>query len=72
MMMLNQHQDDVLVLRMSGQEVRIYIQRIRGNTVRLAVDAPREVEIQRLPSAVPEPEPLPEPVIVRRPRTRRR
>lgn len=72
MMMLNQHQDDVLVLRIGGEEVRIFIQRIRGNTVRLAVDAPRTVEIERLAAATPEPVAAPDPVVVVRRRLARR
>ncbi|MCP4809725.1 MAG: hypothetical protein GY913_24885 [Proteobacteria bacterium] len=33
-----------------GDDVRIYIKRIKGNWVRLCIDAPKSVELRRIPA----------------------
>jgi carbon storage regulator len=51
MLVLTQKEGEALQV---GSDVRIYIKRVRGNWVRLCIDAPREVALQRIP--VPESE----------------
>ena len=46
MLVLTQKEGEILQV---GDDVRIYIKRVKGNWVRLCIDAPREVEIQRIP-----------------------
>ena len=45
--MLTQKEGEVLQV---GPDVRIYIKRIKGNWVRLCIDAPRDVHLQRIPA----------------------
>jgi len=64
--------DDVLILRVAGEEVKIMVRRVGRNTVRLAIDASQSVEIQRVAAPLgsamqPEPE-----VFARYPLARRR
>ncbi len=47
MLVLTQKEGEVLQV---GPDVRIYIKRIKGNWVRLCIDAPREVHLQRIPA----------------------
>jgi carbon storage regulator CsrA len=47
MLVLTQKEGEVLQV---GPDVRIYIKRIKGNWVRLCIDAPREVQLQRIPA----------------------
>lgn len=54
MLVLTQKEGEVLQL---GDDIRIYIKRVKGNMVRLCIDAPREVAIVRVP-AVPARRPL--------------
>ncbi|MDP6932244.1 MAG: carbon storage regulator [Myxococcota bacterium] len=46
MLVLTQKEGEVLQV---GQDVRIYIKRIKGNWVRLCIDAPKDVPLQRIP-----------------------
>ena len=46
MLVLTQKEGEALQV---GSDVRIYIKRVRGNWVRLCIDAPREVPLQRIP-----------------------
>ena len=45
MLVLTQREGEVLQV---GEDVRIHIKRIRGNWVRLCIDAPREVSLERI------------------------
>ena len=47
MLVLTQKEGEILQV---GSDVRIYIKRIKGNWVRLCIDAPREVPLQRIPA----------------------
>ena len=47
MLVLTQKEGEVLQV---GDNVRIYIKRIRGNQVRLCIDAPRDVTLLRIPA----------------------
>lgn len=47
MLVLTQKEGEILQV---GDDVRIYIKRIKGNWVRLCIDAPREVELKRIPA----------------------
>lgn len=47
MLVLTQREGEILQV---GENVRIYIKRIRGNQVRLCIDAPREVTLLRIPA----------------------
>jgi len=47
MLVLTQKEGEILQV---GDDVRIYIKRIRGNWVRLCIDAPREIELKRIPA----------------------
>ncbi len=74
MLYMEHDKDDVLILRVAGEEVKIMVRRVGKNTVRLAIDAPQSVEIERVPAPVgsemqgaPEPE-----VFARYPLVRRR
>ncbi len=46
MLVLTQKEGEVLQI---GDDVRIYIKRVKGNMVRLCIDAPREIPILRVP-----------------------
>lgn len=46
MLVLTQKEGEVLQI---GDNVRIYIKRVKGNWVRLCIDAPREVTLLRIP-----------------------
>jgi carbon storage regulator len=54
MLVLTQKEGEVLQL---GDDIRIYIKRVKGNMVRLCIDAPREIPIVRIP-ATPKRRPL--------------
>ena len=54
MLVLTQKEGEVLQL---GDDIRIYIKRVKGNMVRLCIDAPREIPIVRVP-ATPKRKPL--------------
>jgi carbon storage regulator len=54
MLVLTQKEGEVLQL---GDDIRIYIKRMKGNMVRLCIDAPREILIVRVP-ATPKRRPL--------------
>lgn len=45
MLVLTQREGEILQV---GDNVRIYIKRIRGGSVRLCIDAPDDVELQRI------------------------
>lgn len=47
MLVLTQKEGEILQI---GDNVRIYIKRVKGNWVRLCIDAPREVTLQRIPA----------------------
>lgn len=47
MLVLTQKEGEILQV---GDDVRIYIKRIKGNWVRLCIDAPRHVELRRIPA----------------------
>lgn len=47
MLVLTQKEGEILQV---GDDVRIYIKRIKGNWVRLCIDAPPEVKLQRIPA----------------------
>lgn len=47
MLVLTQKEGEILQV---GDNVRIYIKRIKGNWVRLCIDAPRDVELKRIPA----------------------
>ena len=47
MLVLTQKEGEVLQL---GDDIRIYIKKVKGNMVRLCIDAPREVPILRVPA----------------------
>ena len=47
MLVLTQKEGEILQV---GDDVRIYIKRIKGNWVRLCIDAPRHVELKRIPA----------------------
>ncbi len=55
MLVLTQREGEILQI---GDDVQIHIKRIRGNWVRLCIDAPREVSLERIaaPEAVEAPE----------------
>jgi carbon storage regulator len=46
MLVLTQKEGEVLQI---GSDIRIYIKRVKGNWVRLCIDAPREVPLLRIP-----------------------
>ena len=50
MLVLTQKEGEVLQL---GDDIRIYIKRVKGNMVRLCIDAPREIAIVRVPATPP-------------------
>jgi len=60
MLVLTQKEGEVLQL---GDDIRIYIKRVKGNMVRLCIDAPREIPIVRVPST-PKKKPLNRPLEV--------
>jgi carbon storage regulator len=47
MLVLTQREGEILEV---GDNVKIYIKRIKGNWVRLCIDAPPEVSLQRIPA----------------------
>ena len=47
MLVLTQKEGEILQV---GDDVRIYIKRIKGNWVRLCIDAPRNIELKRIPA----------------------
>jgi carbon storage regulator len=47
MLVLTQKEGEVLQI---GSDIRIYIKRVKGNWVRLCIDAPREVPLLRIPA----------------------
>ena len=47
MLVLTQKEGEILQV---GDDVRIYIKRIKGNWVRLCIDAPRDVSLKRIPA----------------------
>lgn len=47
MLVLTQKEGEILQV---GDDVRIYIKRIKGNWVRLCIDAPKDVELRRIPA----------------------
>ena len=51
MLVLTQREGEILQI---GDDVRIYIKRIRGGAVRLCIDAPDDVELQRIPAPEPD------------------
>jgi carbon storage regulator len=46
-LVLTQKEGEVLQI---GDDIRIYIKRVKGNWVRLCIDAPREVPLLRIPA----------------------
>jgi carbon storage regulator len=46
MLVLTQKEGEVLQI---GEDIKIYIKRVKGNWVRLCIDAPREVSLLRIP-----------------------
>jgi len=51
MLVLTQKEGEILQI---GDDIFIHIKRVKGNWVRLCIDAPREVALQRI--AAPKPE----------------
>jgi len=47
MLVLTQKEGEVLQI---GDDIKIYIKRVKGNWVRLCIDAPREVALLRVPA----------------------
>jgi carbon storage regulator len=47
MLVLTQKEGEVLQI---GDDIRIYIKRVKGNWVRLCIDAPCEVALLRVPA----------------------
>ena len=47
MLVLTQKEGEILQV---GDDVRIYIKRIKGNWVRRCIDAPQSVELRRIPA----------------------
>jgi carbon storage regulator len=47
MLVLTQKEGEVLQI---GDDIKIYIKRVKGNWVRLCIDAPREVPLLRVPA----------------------
>lgn len=47
MLVLTQKEGEILQI---GENVRIHIKRVKGNWVRLCIDAPREITLQRIPA----------------------
>lgn len=47
MLVLTQKEGEVLQI---GDDIRIYIKRVKGNWVRLCIDAPREIPLLRIPA----------------------
>jgi carbon storage regulator len=45
MLVLTHKEGEVLQI---GDDIRIHVKRIKGNWVRLCIDAPRDVELRRL------------------------
>ena len=45
MLVLTHKEGEVLQI---GSDIRIHVKRIKGNWVRLCIDAPREVQLRRL------------------------
>lgn len=48
MLVLTQKEGEILQV---GEDVRIHIKRVKGNWVRLCIEAPREVRLLRIPAA---------------------
>ncbi len=46
MLVLTQKEGEILQI---GDNVKIYIKRVKGNWVRLCIDAPREITLLRIP-----------------------
>ncbi len=46
MLVLTQKEGEILQI---GDDIKIYIKRVKGNWVRLCIDAPREVPLLRIP-----------------------
>ena len=46
MLVLTQKEGEILQI---GDDIRIHIKRVKGNWVRLCIDAPREVRLIRIP-----------------------
>jgi carbon storage regulator len=46
MLVLTQKEGEILQI---GDDIRIHIKRVKGNWVRLCIDAPREVPLLRIP-----------------------
>lgn len=46
MLVLTQKEGEVLQI---GDDIKIYIKRVKGNWVRLCIDAPREIPLLRIP-----------------------
>jgi carbon storage regulator len=46
MLVLTQKEGEILQI---GDDIKIYIKRVKGNWVRLAIDAPREIPLLRIP-----------------------
>ena len=47
MLVLTQKEGEVLQI---GDDIKIYIKRVKGNWVRLCIDAPREIPLLRIPA----------------------
>jgi len=47
MLVLTQKEGEILQI---GDDIKIYIKRVKGNWVRLAIDAPREIPLLRIPN----------------------
>jgi len=45
-LVLTQKEGEILQI---GDDIKIYIKRVKGNWVRLCIDAPREVPLLRIP-----------------------
>lgn len=65
MLVLTQKEGEILQV---GDDVRIYIKRIKGHWVRLCIDAPADVQLTRIPApqALPEDAEAEEPLMMAR------
>lgn len=54
MLVMTHREGEVLEI---GPDVRVYIKRVKGNWVRLGIDAPRDVIVNRVRRAREEPQP---------------
>jgi len=47
MLVLSRYQGEAIVIQIGGERVRIAISQVQGNRVRLGIEAPKSVQINR-------------------------